>query len=231
MNKLTPLSLLAALAFLPSFANAGLVTVEFNDGDSLSDWTVDRAAPAGFEIVNNELVMSIDGTSSDSSFHKTKGMKLDIGRADYLAIDIMIDSAWEGVNRFGGIWATAFNLLGGISGWPILEFQGDDGIQAWDNNGWHATDASYNPDEFNNFAFQINDFGVEYLVNGNVIYTDPNDIYQTAYFGNVILNAKDAGFEYNVRYDNLSYRTVPEPTTLAIFGLALLGLTVKRKRS
>ena len=76
-------------------ANASLITLEFNDGNSLSDWNVNRSAPESFDIINNELVMSVSGPySTSSSFYDTQGMSFDIGQSTYLSIDMYIDSAW-----------------------------------------------------------------------------------------------------------------------------------------
>ena len=49
-------------------------------------------------------------------------------------------------------------------------------------------------------------------------------------FKQVILNAKYEGNDFNVRYDNLVFGTVdvPEPSTLAIFALGMIGLAARR---
>lgn len=221
--------------------SAGVVTHEFNNGDDLSAWQTDRCAPASFAISNNELVLGIDGaevTKCDADpFFSTQGMKLNTGMSDYLGIDMFIDGTnWTADGRYGGIWGVAYDASDAISYYPILEYfvtNGVGSLQAWDgDNGW--VDIGFRGaalDSFNNLAFSISGGVISYLVNGNNVFTTSNGGH--SYFGEVILNAKNAGTSYNVRYDNLTYNTpasVPEPATIAILGAGLLFVGAARKR-
>jgi len=216
------------ILFVSGFANATLITQEFNDGDSLAAWVVDRSAPAGFEIINNELVMSVSGPSFQDDFKNTHGMKLNIGQSTYLSIDMFIDSAWTNNERYGGMWAQLIDSIGDLSGWPLIEFKGTEGVKTWDNFGWQTTGTNINYDEFNNFKLQITGNGVEYYLNNTLLYTD--SVTDAKYFSNVLLNAKYEGNDFTVKYDNLVYGTVdvPEPSTLAIFALGIIALASRR---
>jgi len=228
---------------LQNNAFANLINLEFNNGDSLSDWSVDRAAPASFSVVNNELQMVIDGSTEGNTdnFHDTRGMNMTISQSNYLSIDMFVDENWTNTGeRYGGLWVVGYSSYFDSNGWgsntyPILEYQVDDngvgGIAQWDSwYGWNSSLSNlFQVNEFNNLKFIIGTAGVEYYINNQLIYVDT--MTKTEYFSKVILNAKNEGSNFTVRYDNLTYGNiaVPEPSTLVIFALGLMGLVSRRK--
>ncbi|GAA5130112.1 PEP-CTERM sorting domain-containing protein [Thalassotalea piscium] len=226
----------ALLLAVSSLANASLMTLTFDDGDSLSDWIKDRATPAGFEIINNELVMTVNGLIT-SGHQATQGMQLDIGKANYMSVDMWIDSSWTASGRFAGMWGVAHNADDSRANeFPILEFQnnhnGHTGVAKWESGpGWVLPPSSlYTMDAFNQLEIMLNGGTYQYFVNGNLIHTGAST---SAYLGWVILNGYNSMSDeggYQVRYDNLTFGNVavPEPSTLAIFTLALAGLTTRR---
>jgi hypothetical protein len=231
--------LLTGCFMLPNIASAGLVTNTFDSPD-LSAWQTDRCAPDDVAVTGGELVFTIDAQSSCLSrtpFYHTQGIKLDIGKADFLSIDMYVDSAWTDQTRFAGIWGVLFDSNNVISNYPILEFQLPDsttaangGFDVWDSNhgDWlDLLETVFNLDGWNTLSMSIKDGFVTYVVNGNEVakVADTN----SSYIGEVILNAKNEEAGYTVRYDNLTYNTVSEPAMFMLLPLLLAGFAARRK--
>ena len=217
--------------------NGWLMPLTFDDPSSLSGWTKDRATPAGFEIINDELVMTVAGELNDDNHYNTQGMQLDIVESNYMSVDMWIDSSWTATGRFGGLWAVAYNAdATRANEYPILEFQNDPngatGVAKWESGiGWVVPPSSqFNMNAFNKFEIMLANNTYEYFVNGNLVHTAAST---STYLGNIILNGFNtlsADDGYQVRYDNVTYGTVnvSEPSTLAVFALALVGLGARR---
>ncbi|NMH59325.1 family 16 glycoside hydrolase [Alteromonas ponticola] len=237
--RLITAGLMITSAMTLSNAEAAMVTHTFDNGSDLSAWEVDRCAPDSFGISDNELVMSVNAESSclsQGGFYHTQGMKLDTGNATVLSIDMFVDSSWSGAERFGGMWGVSYDSTDTIDGYPIMEFQIPDastaangGFDVWDNSGWADLTASFLMDDWNTLMFKINGTQTEYYLNGALINSVDNG--DTQYFGEVILNMKNAQNNYSVRYDNLSFGTadVNAPATAALFTLVLGGLVARRR--
>ena len=229
MKKLISVTALG-LSMSMGAAHAGIVTHTFDDGSDLSAFSPDRSAPAGFEIVNNELVMSIDGDAQPSeAFRQTQGMGFGLDAANYVAIDMYIDGDWTDEQRYAGLWGVGRDDLDQISAYPILEYQlgsmGGD-IHIWDN-AWVDTSALFTLNAFNTFAMQVVGGGIDYFLNGNLVYSERTS--GTTSFSKLILNAKNEGTDFVVRYDNLVYGTVSEPGIWALL-LVAAPMLWRRKR-
>ncbi|MBU3003110.1 PEP-CTERM sorting domain-containing protein [Paraglaciecola arctica] len=240
--NLTLASAIFVASSIVNVASASLETLEFNNGDSLGDWFVDRAAPAGFQIINNELVMTVAGDLQPDAFHDTQGMQLDIGQSNYMSIDMWIGSEWDVAGRYGGMWGIGYNspvhsTANRTDEYPILEFQNNHtdgtGVAKWESGlGWVVPPSSlFTLDAFNTLEITLIDNMFEYFVNGNLVH---QAAAVADHLGTVILNgyntqSGNAG-GYEVRYDNLTFGTVdvPEPSTLAVFALAFAALGSRR---
>ncbi|NDV92824.1 hypothetical protein GTH32_16765 [Alteromonas sp. 345S023] len=233
--------LLTGCFMLPTIASAGLVTNTFDSPD-LSAWQTDRCAPDNVAVTGGELVLTIDAQSScltQIGFYHTQGIKLDIGEANFLSVDMYVDSAWTDQARFAGIWGVLYDSNDTISNYPILEFQLPDltsaangGFDVWDSvhGGWLDLLATvFNLDGWNTLSMSLMDGFVTYTVNGNVLARVADT--DSAYIGEVILNAKNEEAGYTVRYDNLTYNTIPvsEPAMYMVLPLILAGLAARRK--
>jgi hypothetical protein len=232
MNINTIKSLVACAALTASgMANSALITYEFNDGDSLADWHSDRSAPVGFSIINNEIVMEvgdIDPTDTQSSFYDTQGMSLDLGEANYVSIDMYVDTAtWGSTGRFGGFWGVGYDSADIISAYPIMEYQNGEAY-VWNSvspGAWTEYTGIFINNDYNTFALELTSAGIEYSINGTTLYTDTTS--DVDYLGSLILNAQWTGTDYSVRYDNLTYGSVdvPAPAALTLIALGLFGIT------
>ncbi|MBC3765964.1 hypothetical protein H8B19_08745 [Neptunicella marina] len=233
LKKLLAIGMLA----IATNATAGLTTIEFNDGDSLAGWNTDRSTPSGFEIINDELVLSIDGADSPNPqgvFYDTQGMQLQFGEyVNYLSIDMFIDSDnWLDGFRYAGIWGIGRNSANpsNVAGWPILEYQGAGavvpanpaGVATWDNLGWGADVSTlFNANAYNNLKLWVTSgSGVQYFLNDTLIYTDTSG--DVDYLSGVILNARNYGTSYDVKFDNLTFGAVPEPGLFVLFAFGAL---------
>lgn len=239
--KIKTLTALLTTMVLSNAADAALVTNTFDNGSDLSSWEVDRCAPDSFGISGNELVLEVESDSAcldDTGFYHTQGMKLDIGQSTMLSIDMFVDGSWSDALRFGGMWGVSYDSTDSIDGYPIIEFQIPDltlasngNFEVWDNTGWSDTPGSLvKLNDWNTLMLSLNGTTTEYYINGILSHTYDNG--DTQYFGEVILNAKNDGAAYAVRYDNLVYGTteVSAPATFGLMMAAFGGLILRRKK-
>ncbi|VAV88987.1 hypothetical protein MNBD_ALPHA02-927 [hydrothermal vent metagenome] len=234
---------LIGISCMLTIQNVNATTLAFNNGDSLTNWTTDRFAPNGFNIVNNELNLVLDsGDYQTSGFNNTQGKSLNTSGSNYLSVDMYIDSGWASLNqRIGGMWGEDVTNLGARTDyWPIIEYHGALGWGIWTTaNAWIYNNAwNVNLDEFNTIAFSLINEEVKFYINSVLVYSAAGYTGATN-FGSVILQginknamANDTGgVNRTIRFDNLAFNSVPEPAPLALLGLGLIGLGIARRRA
>lgn len=247
MKKLMTICVVLTI-ILTASNNANAFVETFDTNPVLSStpaadtWYTDRSAPSEFVSEffdgDNRLKVSIDGEAQPTdSFYQTQGRKYDTnltGSVQTFSIDLYVGSDWDTQTRYTGIWGTGFDATNTVSAYPILAFrnaEGDtSGFYTYDyvNDGWLNQTLVTNFDEWYNLKFVLTvGTGVEYFVNGVSIGTFADA--DTISLGNVILNTKNYGEDYNVYYDNFTATAVPEPATLCLLGLG--GLLLRKRRA
>ena len=182
-------------------------------------WYTDRYAPGVFENSTflGEPVLLHGVRAVDlqpTPFYNTQGRKFDIGLTgptQLISIDMFVGEDWGTKTRYSGLWATGFDILDEISAYPILAWRNNEG----DGPGFFAYD--YNagawlklrdavPQDYGKWhTFEIEltvGTGVKYFVDGESLLTFADA--DTVSFGNVILNVKNFGEDYDVYWDNFA---------------------------
>lgn len=230
-------SMLLSLAFL---GNAFAATIDFNNPD-LSAWYTDRKAPAVFETAmfdgDNRLRIGINGADAGAdSFYNYQGKKIDVN-ADIFKLgvtaDLYVDSSWGDANV--GIWATTFDSLNAVAGYPIVAWRSSAsvaaGFYAFDyyNGGWITLGTGYSEDAWHNITMRYSGGSMDYYVDDVLLYAFA-DPWQDGTFGNIILNSYNFGQSFDVYWDNVGTVPTPEPATLLLTGASLAGLWGARRR-
>ncbi len=256
MNKLSflmPLTVAGALLAGPLAAQAAVIT--FDDPvvtaptAAAGVWYTDRYAPAGFanenfggENVLKQSISAADGATSrpgafSGAFYNTQGRKLDAPAATTrLSIDLFIDSSWtDAGRRYAGLWGTAFDGLGTISAYPIVEY-GMGVLRVYNTNTgeWINSGVAAPSGDWSTLGIDLVGSDWVYSVGGAVVAS--LDANGSTAIGNVILQGHNtsAGVSYDIRWDNLSFDTaasVPAPGGLALVALGLLMAGAARRRA
>ncbi|MCA9950785.1 MAG: hypothetical protein KDE48_14140 [Anaerolineales bacterium] len=190
-------------------------------------WYPDRYPPAVFESYDfgGEMVLHHGVREADSQanrpapysseFYNTQGRKLDTGLSgnqQSMSIDMWVDATWSSGEQNPGIWATGFDASDGISAYPIIAWKNvapdPAGFYGWDyfDTGQWLLLKEAVPEDYgawHTLSFDLNvGTGIEYFLDGvSLLELADTD---TTQLGNLILNVKNFGSDYDVYWDNFS---------------------------
>ncbi len=236
--------LLFALSAAPAAGWTVFVEQTFDDTADVDEWYPDRKEPGVFEQADFDgdyrLLHGIRGADEDdASFYNYQGMKLDTPLPDWgmqrHSIDLYVGSDWLDEDRNAGIWGVGYDAEGDISAYPILAYRNmedlDAGFYSFDYyaGGWDLFYGLSEAEAWYNLSFVLTrGVGVEYFVDGNSlgVFEDP----WTRQLETVILNAYNFGEDYDVYWDNFQAAAVPEPATMSLLGLGVVGVALAKWR-
>jgi hypothetical protein len=194
-------------------------------------WYPDRYAPAGFTAdqtgggrtgVLDEFISAADQngnrpTGYNSGFYDFQGRKYDLASdTTYLAVDLYVPASWSSLTQqdpngnpahygsLASLWATGTDG----SNYAIISFNnragsGNGGFQVFDNtNGWTNVPGFTGADQWYTIGFAVRAGGIDYFVNGQLVYTDTGAAGTTA-LSNVMLQGYNGGNDYDIYWQNL----------------------------
>jgi hypothetical protein len=194
-------------------------------------WYPDRYAPAGFTAdqtaggrtgVLDEFISAGDQNGSrptgyNSGFYDFQGRKYDLAsNTTYLAVDLYVPASWSSLiqqdpngnpahwGSLASLWATGTDG----SNYAIISFNnragsGNGGFQVFDNaNGWTNVPGFTGADQWYTIGFAVRAGGIDYFVNGQLVYTDTGAAGTTA-LSNVMLQGYNGGNDYDIYWQNL----------------------------